>query len=281
MPQVVIDYGKLAELLEDFFRLTKMRITFWDSVGQKFLLGCSISCSEFCQSLQKVPEVLQECRRREDEAMQVASHHQDSLYCFHCHAGMNEFIRPVVLDHTLLGYFMFGQVRIMDIPDDENARFGLYSKYQLDKHAMEEKYEGLPHSTRSLMESAGHMLCALASYAHLNGLMKLKNITLSDKIREYIKEKFREEITVENSCSEFHISRSTLSHVIKDELGCTFVDILNTYRIANVKLCLKAGESIADASYKSGFNSENYMARVFKKSEGISPSQYRLTAGIK
>ena len=281
MPQVVIDYGKLAELLEDFYRLTKMRITFWDSVGQKYLLGCSNSCSEFCQSLQKVPEILQECSRREDEAMQVASLHQDRLHCFHCHAGMNEFIYPVVFDHALLGYFMFGQVRIMDLSDDENSRHELYSKYHLDKDAMEEKYEAFPHATRALMESAGRMLGALASYAHLNGLMKMKNITLSDKIREYIKDKFKEEITVNSACSEFHISRSTLSHAIKDEQDSTFVDILNSYRVEHVKNCLKAGESIADASYKSGFNSENYMARVFKKREGVSPSQYRMTLGIK
>ena len=281
MPQVVIDYDKLSELLEDFYRLTNMRITFWDSVGQRLLLGCSHSCSEFCQSLQRIPEILVECRQREDNAMQVASMHQDRLHCFHCHAGMNEFIYPVVFDHALLGYFMFGQVRIMDLPDDREARFQLYNQHLLDKDTMEKKYDAFPQVTLALMESAGRMLGALASYAHLNGLMKMKNITLSDRIREYIKANFKEPIAVDSACAEFHISRSTLSHAVKDELNSTFVDILNSYRIKHVQSCLDNGESIADAAYMSGFNSENYMARLFKRSIGVSPSEYRQSADKK
>ena len=275
MPQVTIDYDKLAELLEDFYRLTNMRITFWDSIGQRFILGCSDSCSDFCQSLQKVPEVLRECKRREDDAMQAAARQQDRLHCFHCHAGMNEFIYPVVFDHALLGYFMFGQVRIVDMPDDKSARFTLYGEYFLNEAEMEQKYNAFPCVTRASMESAGRMLGALASYAHLNGLMKMKNVTLSDRIRDYIRDHFKEPITVDSACQQFHISRSTLSHTIKEEQDTTFVDLLNAYRIEHVKSCLIGGESIADAAYLSGFNSENYMARVFKNSEGISPSEYR------
>jgi two-component system response regulator YesN len=103
----------------------------------------------------------------------------------------------------------------------------------------------------------------------------MKNITLSDRIREYIKTNFKEPFTVDSACSEFHISRSTLSHAVKDEQNSTFVDILNSYRIKHVQNCLENGESIADAAYMSGFNSENYMARIFKRSIGVSPSEYR------
>ncbi len=281
MPQVVIDYAKLSALLEDFYRLTNMRITFWDAVGQRCLLGCSNSCSEYCRALQKVPALMKECNRCEEEALTYSSTHQDHLHSFHCHAGMNEFVYPVVYDHSLLGYFMFGQVRIIDMPDDEAAREKLYTAHHLDPEAMTQLYRQFPVVASQLMESAGRMLGALATYAHLNGLMKLRNALLFDRLREYVKENYTAPLPVKEVCRKFHISRSTLSHTLLKEQSTTFVDMVNAYRIEHVKRRLKAGDNIADAAYQAGFNSENYMARLFKKTQGMTPSRYRAENSLK
>ena len=275
MAGVMIDKQKLQSLLDDFYSLTKIRVTFWGNDGERCLSGCTNCCSEYCQALQSASGVLLQCKYSEDQALHHASKNPGVLHCFQCHAGMNEFIYPVTYEGMLLGYFMFGQARLSEIPDDANARRDLYARLGLNAEVMDIKYHLLPVFSYSYMETAGRMLAALASYAHLKGLMKLKNMTLSENIREYIRLHFKENITPKQICDFFHISQSTFCHVLKRQQHKTFVEMLHHYRIQYVKELLETGSTVAAASFLAGFSSENYMARIFHKVEGISPSAYR------
>lgn len=275
VPRTYINHEKLTELLNTFFELTQIRITFWDGQGRRCVSACANSRSQYCETLQTKPGLLQECGRCEDEALAYAETRQNQLHSFRCHAGMHEFVYSVVYDGKILGHFMFGQVVIREEPQHPARRLALYRKHGLDRQHMESLYAQLPVLPLSMMHAAGKMLAALASYAYLNGLIEQRNISLAEELSQYINKNYHLPLTQQGVCSVFHISRSTLNHVMSQQLDTTFVTLVQRYRIENVKARLLRGESITQATYAAGFNSENYMTRVFKNREGITPSRFR------
>jgi AraC-like DNA-binding protein len=270
-----IDYAKLAIMLADFFRLTNIRIGFWDSRGRHCLVSCGESCSEFCQRIQLHPGLLAACGRCEREGLEQAKAQPLVLHHFHCHAGMKEFIFPVEYEGNVLGYFMYGQVRITDMRNDREARARMYDRFHLEAAGMEALYNQLPTVETAFMEAAGRMLGNLAKYSHLSGLIQMRNSILSDQIRDYIELNHTQPLTVDAVSRHFFVSPSTLSHTLAKEQGTTFVAMLNDARIEAVKRRITQGDSISDAAFRAGFRTENYMSRVFKQKEGMTPSQYR------
>ncbi len=105
---IQVDRVALEEVLENFFSLTHIHVTFWD-YDMKCVIGASgHSNSDFCVSLQRHAGLLNRCKNCEQEELEAATH-SGRLHCFHCHAGMNEFIVPVLYENRVLGCFMYRQ----------------------------------------------------------------------------------------------------------------------------------------------------------------------------
>ena len=71
------------------------------------------------------------------------------------------------------------------------------------------------------------------------------------------------------------ISPFYLSKIIKKQTGKSFTDIVIAKRIARAKELLKSDKSIKEVTFEAGFNSQNYFAKIFKKSVGITPTEYK------
>ena len=71
------------------------------------------------------------------------------------------------------------------------------------------------------------------------------------------------------SCSKF-------SRLFKQAFDVTFQEYVLRYRLGeSARLLLNPVASIADVAFTVGFNDPSYYARAFKKSMGVSPSQFR------
>jgi len=70
-----------------------------------------------------------------------------------------------------------------------------------------------------------------------------------------------------------------LSQVLNEELGMSFYDLMNKYRIDKAgKLLADPGynESIIDIAWECGFNSKSVFNAAFKKYTGMTPSDFRI-----
>lgn len=75
---------------------------------------------------------------------------------------------------------------------------------------------------------------------------------------------------------ELHYTNAYICTVFKQRFGITIHDYINIYRIAKAKELLEAtSENLATIAQQVGYENDSYFSRVFKKSEGISPSDYR------
>lgn len=95
-------------------------------------------------------------------------------------------------------------------------------------------------------------------------------------IRQYIDENYANDIYLEQMSDKYGITPKYMSKLIKEALGIPFHQYLSNLRIDKSKELLRnSKKSITDIAAEVGFNSRNTFIRMFKKLEGITPSEYR------
>lgn len=93
-------------------------------------------------------------------------------------------------------------------------------------------------------------------------------------ILDYIQKHYAENISLQDIAEAVQLSEGHARKCFKQEVGTTVVDYLTEYRIKRAKELIKSGERITSVYEKAGFTSSQYFSYVFKKNEGISPSEY-------
>ena len=106
-------------------------------------------------------------------------------------------------------------------------------------------------------------------------ITRLRDGVFKDIIR-FINENYCEAITLQSISRRFSISPSYLCQVFQREIGMTFTKYVTRLRIAQAgKLLARTTMPIATISEETGFSEYYYFARVFKKTMGLTPSEYR------
>jgi len=81
---------------------------------------------------------------------------------------------------------------------------------------------------------------------------------------------------IEQIANKMSVSQRYLSDTLKKETGKTTTEHLHLRLIDEAKnILLKPNKSISEVAYELGFEYPQYFSRLFKKKEGISPTEYR------
>lgn len=92
----------------------------------------------------------------------------------------------------------------------------------------------------------------------------------------YINSNYDKEISLDFISSYVHMSKSHFCLCFKKLVGDSFINHLNAVRVSQVhRLLTTTDMSLQDIALHTGFTSETYMARIFKKVHGVSPSYLR------
>ena len=95
-------------------------------------------------------------------------------------------------------------------------------------------------------------------------------------ITRYMQENLSEEISLSVLADKFHLNPQYISQLFKNEIGVGFLAYLTNIRIEKAKkLLLSTALSVTDISSYSGYSDYRVFTKVFKKTEGITPSQFR------
>lgn len=82
--------------------------------------------------------------------------------------------------------------------------------------------------------------------------------------------------SIEQVADKMSVSQRYLSDTLKKETGKTTTEHLHLHLIDEAKnILLQPNKSISEVAYELGFEYPPYFSRLFKKKEGISPSEYR------
>lgn len=95
-------------------------------------------------------------------------------------------------------------------------------------------------------------------------------------VRRYIDLHFKEALTLEQLAQEGHINKYYLSHAFKREYGISPINYMISKRIDESKYLLAETDlALSQIAHLLGFSSMSYFSQVFRRTQGISPREYR------
>ncbi|RMG80409.1 MAG: AraC family transcriptional regulator [Bacteroidetes bacterium] len=81
--------------------------------------------------------------------------------------------------------------------------------------------------------------------------------------------------SIEQIAHKLSVSQRYLSDTLKKETGKTTTEHLQLFLIDKAKnILLQPNKSVSEVAYELGFEYPQYFSRLFKKKEGLSPSEY-------
>lgn len=97
-----------------------------------------------------------------------------------------------------------------------------------------------------------------------------------NRILNYMRENYSESLTLNDLAEHFGFSYHYLSSYFANQSDGTFTEHLNRVRIEKAELLLKDKmNSISEVGLMVGYSDHSYFCKVFKKLNGMTPSEYR------
>lgn len=119
----------------------------------------------------------------------------------------------------------------------------------------------------------------LLQFIHQMKVYAMKNESTHPLVKgavDYIRKEYRGNLTLNTLAQELGVNPSYLSRLLKKETGKNFVDILTECRISQGKYLLEQpGSKVIEVCEQVGYSDYTYFYQVFKRIEGISPSEYK------
>jgi AraC-like DNA-binding protein len=126
-----------------------------------------------------------------------------------------------------------------------------------------------------LATSQGQRTLASSTY-DISSVIKASKSRRIAKVCSYIEENYEREIKLSYVAQLIGMSESAFSHFFKKRTNRNFISYLNDVRIGHAtRMLFETTNSIAEIAYFCGFNNISNFNRVFKRSKGQNPSEYR------
>lgn len=107
----------------------------------------------------------------------------------------------------------------------------------------------------------------------------IKMNAVADNIREFIAAHYMEDISLQDVSGFMNYSDAYFCKIFKQCFDKSFLVYLTEYRVEKAKkLLADVSINIKDISAEVGYRDSNYFTRVFKRSVGVTPTEYRLHA---
>ncbi|MFA5646685.1 MAG: AraC family transcriptional regulator [Bacteroidales bacterium] len=126
-----------------------------------------------------------------------------------------------------------------------------------------------------LATSQGQRTLASSTY-DISSVIKESKSRRIAKVCSYIDDNYQQEIKLSHVAELIGMSESAFSHFFKKRTNRNFISYLNDVRIGHAtRMLFETTHTVAEIAYLSGFNNISNFNRIFKKSKGQNPSEYR------
>lgn len=126
-----------------------------------------------------------------------------------------------------------------------------------------------------LATSPGQRTLASSTYDTSSVIKETKSRRIA-QVCSYIEDNYQNEIKLSSVADLIGMSESAFSHFFKKRTNRSFVSYLNDARIGHAtRMLFETTHSVAEIAYLSGFNNISNFNRIFRKSKGQTPSEYR------
>nr|WP_314464881.1 response regulator [uncultured Clostridium sp.] len=100
---------------------------------------------------------------------------------------------------------------------------------------------------------------------------------MASMVSEYIKSNFMNEISMSETARAIGYSEPYFCKMFKQQFGQSFTSYLTEYRVGEAKKMLEQPNvNVKEIGARVGYADNNYFTKVFKRLEGLNPSEYRM-----
>jgi two-component system response regulator YesN len=104
----------------------------------------------------------------------------------------------------------------------------------------------------------------------------IRHTRVFTKAKEFIWGNYNQDISLKKMAGAVGINPFYLSHLFRKEMGISFLEYLTSVRLSIAKKLLKQTSlSIIQICLEVGYQDPSHFAKIFKKKEGIRPTEYR------
>ena len=187
-----------------------------------------------------------------------------------CHAGAVELILPLMHKSEHIATIFAGTFRERDIelpaswPKEQKNLYQAMNVWQQS-------------AVPALLNQLKQFAAAALIFAENERFAAKKQTDRNSEIRDFfLRSTASPEISLNDLAEHLGLSASRISHILKEEFGKNFNELLNSARIKRAcDLLLTTPLSIRSVAVLSGFSNEYYFSRVFKQHTNLPPGAYR------
>lgn len=134
---------------------------------------------------------------------------------------------------------------------------------------------GYASSVDSAREYIQKLLNTILEYR--NKLSDQKYIEIIDKAKEYIQNNYQNgDMSLQSVALEVNVSSNHFSAIFRKETGETFIDYLTEVRMEKARtLLVCTAMKTSEIGFQVGYRDPHYFSYIFKKTQGMSPKEYR------
>lgn len=138
--------------------------------------------------------------------------------------------------------------------------------------------------SKSQLQTCVHFLVDLLRNIEGTGLSRSLQFPANLHVRRavrYVHQHYSDTLSLEDIAEHLGINKCYLANVFRNEMGETFTEFVNRFRVETSKQALReTDEPILNIALQHGFASQSYYGRVFKKLTGVTPSEFRRQAKL-
>lgn len=246
------------------------------------IIEFNIHDNPYCLAIKSSPEVWSKCVKSQNKILNMKN---TKPFFGMCHAGICEFVFPLVTDETLgfisvTGYcsdIKKAKIRIERIASDVFVgEKQLFKQYELSTSKELPDFDEM----KILVNPLCHMIYKLDDYTSLYHYDKDDFSTneefIVNQLISNLHRNFSSKLTLETLSLDCHCSRSTMSRIFKAHTGLTIMEYLLRVRMNEAERLLSDTVfSVQEIGEICGFSDANYFSYVFKKRTGFTPSEYK------
>jgi YesN/AraC family two-component response regulator len=195
-----------------------------------------------------------------------------------CHAGLLDTAVPIKYKERTMGFVIFGQAVDNDEEANRKKIENICDQLKLDFDELSFAHSQLRRFEKNKIDSASNILENIAAHLWLSKYIDIVYNPLASNLDDYIRENIKEELTVNEICRVFGISKNRLYEISHKWFKKSIFKYITQVRIDEAKKMLSSTDyPINQISAQVGINDYNYFTKVFKNNVGITPLKYRKT----
>ncbi|KIL37930.1 hypothetical protein SD70_29755 [Gordoniibacillus kamchatkensis] len=145
---------------------------------------------------------------------------------------------------------------------------------QRDKNALFRQIESAA-TFDECMNAFANMISAIHEFLASSGYALNKYSPTIKMVVHYLHENYAlPEISLSEVARKFHLNKSYLSQLFKQQVGENFQTYVTRIRLDHAKKHLKQNEPVNEVCYAVGIDNLSYFSQLFKRWVGVSPSDY-------